>query len=244
MSRDRTPIRPPVCVALDFPTLDEAKRTIDLLADRVRVFKVGLQLFTAAGPAAVEAVHAAGRDVFLDLKVHDIPNTAAGAVRAAADIGVRFLTIHASGGRDMLRAALDATPDGRPHLLVVTVVTSLDDDALHETGVERGISDQVDAMAALAVAEGAPGLVLGASEVARVREAYPELFLLVPGIRPAWAGATDDQKLVGTPGATVADGADLIVLGRAVTAAADSLDALDRVIDEIEQSAQIPRTPS
>jgi orotidine-5'-phosphate decarboxylase len=226
------PIDPPICIALDFSDLDQAKRIIDLLADRVRVFKVGLQLFTAAGPAAVEAVHGAGRDVFLDLKVHDIPNTAAGAVRSAAGLGVRFLTIHGAGGRDMVRAAVAATEGGRPQLLCVSVITSLDEDGLAATGVTRGITAQTAAMASLATDEGLPGLTLPAGEVARMRAAHPELFLLVPGMRPAWAGA-DDQKQMGTPAEAVADGANLIVLGRAVTASDDPAHATDRVLDEI-----------
>lgn len=230
----RRPIDPPICIALDTSDLDDAKRTIDALADRIAVFKVGLQLFTAAGPAAVEAVHARGREVFLDLKVHDIPNTAAGAVRSAFGLGVRFLTIHGSGGREMVRAAVGATEGGRPELLVVSVITSLDEAALQETGVRRTLSDQVDAMAELAVQEHAPGVVLAAGEVARVRAAHPDLFLLVPGMRPAWA-ATGDQKRTGTPAAAIAHGADLIVLGRAVTAADDPVGATDRVLDELAQ---------
>ena len=228
----REKIDPPVCVALDRPNLDEAKRLVDALADKVQVFKVGLQLFCAVGPAAVEAVHARGRDVFLDLKVHDIPNTAAGAVRSAASLGVRFLTIHSSGGRAMVRSAVEATSGGQPQLLVVSVLTSLDDAALTEIGFGRGVSDQVDAMAAMATAEGAPGVVLAASEVARVRATHPDLFLLVPGMRPAWSGA-DDQARTGTPAAAVADGADLLVLGRAVTADPDPAAAMDRVLTEL-----------
>ena len=230
----REPIDPPICIALDTSDLDDAKRTIDALADRIRVFKVGLQLFTAAGPAAVDAVHARGRDVFLDLKVHDIPNTAAGAVRSAVGLGVRFLTIHGSGGRDMVRAAVGETEGGLPRLLVVSVITSLDERALRETGVGRTLSEQVDAVAELAVQEAAPGLVLAAGEVARVRAKHPDLFLLVPGMRPAWAAA-GDQRRTGTPAAAIADGADLIVLGRAVTAADDPVDATDRVLAELAQ---------
>jgi orotidine-5'-phosphate decarboxylase len=233
----REPIDPPVAIALDYADLDAAKRTIDLLAERVRIFKVGFQLFTAAGPAAVEAVHAAGRQVFLDLKVLDIPNTAAGAVRSAAGLGVRFLTVHGSGGEDMLRAAVEATDERGPSLLVVSVVTSLDDASLRATGVERGVAAQVDAMAELAVRTGAPGLVLGSAEVARVRAAHPDLFLLVPGMRPAWA-SPGDQRRTGTPAQAVADGADLIVVGRAVTAADDPGDAMDRVLDELGQGVR------
>jgi orotidine-5'-phosphate decarboxylase len=214
---------------------------IDALADKVQVFKVGFQLFVSAGPAAVHAVHERGRDVFLDLKVNDIPNTAAGAVRSAAALGVRFLTIHSSGGSAMVRAAVDATDDGEPLLLVVSVLTSLDAEELKSLGIERSPSEQVDAMAALAVAEGAPGLVLAAPEVARVRAAHPDLFLLVPGMRPAWATPSEtgsDQKRVGTPAATLADGADLLVLGRAVTADPDPAEAMDRVLDEIATGAK------
>jgi orotidine-5'-phosphate decarboxylase len=229
----REDITPPIAVALDYGSLDDAKRTIDALADLVRVFKVGFELFTAAGPAAVHAVRERGCDVFLDLKVGDIPNTAAGAVRSAAGIGARFLTIHSSGGAEMLRAAVGATVNGAPKLLVVSVLTSLDEPALRQTGVERPLSAQVDAMASLAVSAGAPGLVLGATEVARVRAAYPDLFLLVPGMRPAWAQA-DDQKRTGTPAQAVADGADLLVLGRAVTGAPDPADAVKRVLEELD----------
>jgi orotidine-5'-phosphate decarboxylase len=233
VNRKESAIHPPVAIALDFATLDDAKRTIDLLAGRVQIFKVGLQLFTAAGPAAVDAVHAAGREVFLDLKAHDIPNTVAGCVRSAAGLGVRFLTIHGAGGRAMVRAAVEATVDAIPQLLVVSVLTSLDEQSMQATGIGRGLSEQVDAMAALAVDEGAPGLVCGSAEIARIRAAHPDLFLLVPGMRPAWATA-GDQKRTGTPAQAVADGADLIVLGRAVTAADDPGDAMDRVLDELQ----------
>jgi orotidine-5'-phosphate decarboxylase len=236
----RARIDPPVCIALDVDELDDARRIVDLLADRVRVFKVGLQLFTSVGPAAIGLVHSSGRDVFLDLKVNDIPNTAVGAVRAAARHGVRFLTIHSSGGREMLRAAVEAAGDDGPRLLVVSALTSLDDDALHEIGIAKTASEHVAAMAELAVGAGAPGLVLGAAEVARTHAAYADLFLLVPGMRPAWA-ATGDQRRTGTPAQAVADGADLIVLGRAVTASDDPADALTRVLDEIDEGVSANR---
>lgn len=228
-------VDPPVCIALDVSTVDEAKRLVDGLSELVPVFKVGFQLFTAVGPAAVDIVHAAGREVFLDLKIGDIPQTAIGAVKSAGGLGVRFLTIHSTGGREMVKAAVEAA-EGKTNILVVTALTSLNDESLHEIGVGRTISEQVDAMAALAVEEGAPGIVLGASEVTRVRSAHQDLFLLVPGIRPAGADL-GDQKRVGTPGAVVGDGADLIVLGRAVTQAPDPARALRAVLAEIEQAA-------
>jgi orotidine-5'-phosphate decarboxylase len=223
---------PPITVALDVPSLDEAKRTLDAIGDKLTIFKVGLQLFTAAGPAAVHEVTSRGFDVFLDLKAHDIPNTVAGCVASAAGTGARLMTIHGAGGRAMISAALDATVGGRPELLVVSVLTSLDQGDLTEFGVGRSVSDQVDAVAAIAAKEGAPGLVLGSSEVARVRANYPELFLLVPGMRPAWA-SKGDQKRTGTPKQAIADGADLIVLGRAVTQADDPGEAVDRVLEEL-----------
>jgi orotidine-5'-phosphate decarboxylase len=223
---------PPITVALDYSSLDDAKRTLDALGDKLRIYKIGLELFTAAGPAAVREVTSRGFDVFLDLKAHDIPNTVAGAVRSAAGVGARLMTVHGAGGRAMLSAALDATQDGRPELLVVSVLTSLDAGDLREFGVSRSISEQVDAVAAVAEKEGAPGLVLAASEVARVRAKHPDLFLLVPGMRPAWASA-QDQKRPGTPKQAIADGADLIVLGRAVTQADDPADAIDRVLEEL-----------
>jgi orotidine-5'-phosphate decarboxylase len=213
--------------------LDEAKRLIDALADKVRVFKIGFELFTAVGPAAVHEVTSRGCDVFLDLKVHDIPNTAAGGVRTASSLGVRFLTIHGAGGRAMVSAAVEASREcGGPDLLVVSVLTSLDEDALREIGVDRSPAEQVDAMAALAASEKAYGLVLAPPEVARVRAAHPDLFLLVPGIRPA-GSAGDDQKRTGTPAQALADGADLLVLGRAITSADDPAAALDKVLQEL-----------
>ena len=225
-------IDPPVCIALDKPDLDSAIALVDALHERVPVFKVGLQLFTAVGPAAVEAVLSRGRDVFLDLKLSDIPNTVAGATRSASALGARFLTVHGNAGRASVRAAVEAAGDTGPRILVLSVLTSLSDTDVADIGVPRSASDQVDLMAALAVAERAPGLVLGATEVARVRAAHPDLFLLVPGIRTA-DSAIGDQRRVGTARDVVADGADLIVLGRAVTAADDPSRALDGILDEI-----------
>jgi orotidine-5'-phosphate decarboxylase len=229
----RSTFDPPITVALDVSSLDEAKRILDAIGRKLAIYKIGLQLFTAAGPAAVREVTSRGFDVFLDLKAHDIPNTVAGAVSSAAGIGARLMTIHGAGGRASIAAALDATVDGRPELLVVSVLTSLDQGDLTEFGVGRTISEQVDAVAELAAKEGAPGLVLGASEVPRVRANHPDLFLLVPGMRPGWS-STDDQKRTGTPKQAVADGADLIVLGRAITKADDPAAAVDRVLEEIQ----------
>lgn len=227
---------PPICVALDRPDLASATDLVSELSPLVGWFKVGLQLYTAAGPAAVEMVKSAGGSVFLDLKVSDIPNTAAGAVRAAGSLGADLLTIHGSGGFEMVRASVEAANETSGlKILVVSVLTSLDRAALGRIGVERTVEQQVDAMAELAADAGAPGLVLAASEVGRVRAGHPDLFLLVPGIRPAWASG-DDQKRVGTPAAAIEAGADLLVLGRAVTAAQGAggpAEAMSKVLDEV-----------
>jgi orotidine-5'-phosphate decarboxylase len=224
---------PPICIALDSPDLEVAERLVDSLAGVVGVFKVGLELFTAQGPRAVEAVRARGADVFLDLKLNDIPKQVAGSVRAAAGLGATYLTVHGNAGLPTVRAAVEAAADGRPQILVVSVLTSLDDDDVHQTGIARGVSAQVDAIATMAEAERAPGITLGAAEVERVRTAHPDLFLLVPGIRPAGSGV-GDQKRVGTPQDAIRAGADLIVIGRAVTQAADPVEATKRIIEEID----------
>jgi orotidine-5'-phosphate decarboxylase len=231
----RPQVEPPVCIALDVGDLAAAEAIVDKLGGLVPVFKVGLELFTAAGPRAVEAVLSRRAEVFLDLKVNDIPQQAAGAVRAAADIGVSYLTVHSNAGRATVRAATDASQEDGPKILVVSVLTSLDDEGLREVGVERPTGDQVAAMARLASDEGAPGLVLGAGEVESVRRTHPGLFLVTPGIRPAAADVAD-QRRVGTPGAAVAAGADMLVVGRPVTGATDPAGALEAILREIAEA--------
>lgn len=230
---------PPVCVALDVGDLPSALRTVDALVDAVSVFKVGLELFAAEGPGAVRAIRQRGPDVFLDLKINDIPNQAAGAVRSAVACGVTYITAHSGGGRAMLEAAVDAGR-GAIAILVVSVLTSLDDGDLQELGVGRPASEQVSAMARLAADVGAPGLVLSAREVAAVRAQHPELFLVTPGIRPATA-QVDDQRRTGTPAAAIADGADMLVVGRPVTAASDPRAALDAIVEECRTGREAQR---
>jgi orotidine-5'-phosphate decarboxylase len=238
MSVTNERIDPPVCIALDTADLDVARRLLDALKGLVPVFKVGLELFCAHGPVAVHEVLDRGADVFLDMKINDIPKQSAGAVRAAQRMSVTYLTVHANAGRATVRACVDAAGERGPKLLVVSVLTSLDDSELAELGVAGGTSAQVDAMARLATEEGAPGLVLAAGEVARVRQAHPGLFLLTPGIRPAGT-ALGDQRRVGTPATAVADGADLLVLGRAVTQAPDPVEATKKILEEID-AARVP----
>jgi orotidine-5'-phosphate decarboxylase len=229
------PIEPPICVALDTPDLAAATALVDALAGSVKIFKVGLTLYTAHGPKAVQMVHDRGAQVFLDLKLSDIPRQVAGAVKAASRLGVAFLTIHSNAGRATVRAAVDATSDDGPKLLVVSVLTSLNDADISELGIARAMSDQVDAMAQLAVSEGAPGVVLSSRECKRVRSVHPGLFLLVPGIRRE-GSAEGDQKRIGTPGAVIRDGADLLVVGRDVTTAPDPVRVVDVIVGEIEEA--------
>ncbi len=231
----RNRIEPPVCVALDVRDGAKATAIVDRLRGSVPIFKVGLELFTAQGPRIVEDVRARDVEVFLDLKVNDIPHQVQGAVRAAQDMGVAYLTVHANAGRATVDAAVEAAA-GAPNILVVSVLTSLDELELHEIGVERALSTQVLAMADLAVRSGAPGLVLSPKEVAGVRAAHDNLFLVTPGIRPDSADV-GDQKRIGTPFAAVAAGSDLLVIGRPVTAAPDPAAALQAILDEIADAS-------
>ena len=228
----RQRVEPPAAVALDVPDIAHALRLLDATAGLVPVYKVGLELFTAEGPAAVREVQERGADVFLDLKANDIPKTVAGCVRSAARIGAKFLTVHSGAGRAAIRAAVDEAGDALT-ILVVSVLTSLGDDELAELGVGRSAPDQVDAMARLAVEEGAGGLVLAAGEVARVRAEHPELFLVTPGIRPASLNG-DDQRRTGTPAAAIAAGSDMLVLARAACDVADPRAALEDILLQIE----------
>jgi orotidine-5'-phosphate decarboxylase len=209
--------------ALDTPDLARAEALAAALAPRCGALTVGLDLFGAAGPEAVRRI-AARAPVFLDLKLHDIPNTVAGAVRALLPLRPAMLTLHAAGGAAMVaaaREAAEAAGAARPILLAVTVLTSLDAAALSETGVAGGPVQQVLRLARLAMAAGADGLVCSPQEVAKIRDALGEApLLVVPGVRPA-GSAAGDQARTATPAEAVAAGADWIVLGRPITGAAD-----------------------
>jgi orotidine-5'-phosphate decarboxylase len=228
-------------IALDVATADDALGLARALGDSCRFYKVGSELFTAAGPSIVHALRdELGADVFLDLKLHDIPTTVAGAVRSAAGLGARLLTVHASGGLEMLRAAQDAAQGAAARgsacdLLGVTVLTSLDASSLgaawgrREVEVER----EVFRLAGDAVAAGLHGIVCSGAEAAPVRAVYGDrLALLVPGIRLA-GGSAHDQRRVITPAAAQRAGARYLILGRAVTAAADPRRAMQTVLTEL-----------
>ncbi len=214
MERDRAPL----AVALDTADADTAVRWAAAVAPYVQVLKVGLELFCAAGPDVVERVRH-DREVFLDLKLHDIPNTVAGAARAAARLRPRFLTVHASGGAAMVAAAVQAAPDVT--VTAITVLTSLSDADLAAVGLAGPSLDAVRRLAVLAVGAGAAALVCSPQEVAAVRaEVGPDIVLVTPGVRPA-GDAAGDQARVATPQQALADGADLLVIGRPVTQSPD-----------------------
>ncbi|HEU4563913.1 MAG TPA: orotidine-5'-phosphate decarboxylase [Gemmatimonadaceae bacterium] len=217
-------------VALDYPSAEPALSLVERLGGACDFYKVGLELFTAAGPRIVLALRELGKEVFLDLKFHDIPNTVAGAARSAARLGARLITVHASGGPEMVKAAVEGA-GSECGVLAVTVLTSLDAGALAAAWGREGVdvSAEVLRLAGIAAGEGAHGIVCSGAEAAAVRERFGErLRLLVPGIRPAGA-ATQDQARVVTPLEAVRAGASYLVLGRAVTGAADPAVALREI---------------
>jgi len=208
----------PIPVALDAPDLATAELWAKAVTPHVQVLKVGLELFCAHGPAVVDLVRG-DADVFLDLKLHDIPNTVAGAARSVAPLGPRFLSVHASGGADMVRAAVEAAPGVT--ITAITVLTSLSEQHLATIGLAGPPLDAVRRLAALAVGAGAGALVCSPQEVAAVRaEVGPGIVLITPGVRPVGA-AVGDQARVATPQQALADGADLLVIGRPITGAPD-----------------------
>jgi orotidine-5'-phosphate decarboxylase len=219
-------------VALDFPTPELALDLVADLAGTISIFKIGLQLYTAAGPEIVRKVAATGAEIFLDLKLHDIPNTVAKAVEAAAALRVRMLTIHLSGGRRMIEAAVAACP---PELLLlgVTVLTSSDETTLRETGVARGVEEQTIELASLGAAAGIGGLIASPHELRALRSRLgSEIKIITPGVRPAGADA-GDQKRFTTPREALADGADYLVIGRPITAHANPPEAVQQIVAEI-----------
>jgi orotidine-5'-phosphate decarboxylase len=221
-------------VALDVPGAAEALALVRRLGDDCRFYKIGSELFTREGPGIVAAVRAEGCEVFLDLKFHDIPNTVREAARAAASLGVRLLTVHASGGAEMLRAAVEGAGP-RCGVLAVTVLTSLDAAALGAAWGREGVAVDAEVLrlAGLAAGAGARGIVCSGREAAQVHSAFgAKLALLVPGIRLA-GGDAHDQARTATPAAAAAAGARYLILGRAVTGASDPVAAMRRVNEEL-----------
>ena len=228
--------REKLIVALDFPSLGPALEMARRLRPQVERFKVGAQLFTAEGPRALERLAALGARLFLDLKFHDIPNTVRGAVAAAAEQpGVELLTVHALGGAEMLRAAVEALTgrDRRPKLLAVTLLTSLSPAALRKMGLPAKPNPLALRLGRLAWRQGVDGLICSAEETRRLRRTLgPRCLLVVPGIRPASA-AEHDQARTATPAAALRAGADLLVVGRPITRAASPEAAAAAILAEI-----------
>ena len=230
-----------IFVALDLTDASEARAFARRLSSQVGGFKLGLEFFAANGPDAVRAIVEMGVNVFLDLKFHDIPNTVAGAVRAASATGASILNVHASGGGAMMRAAANAAAEGadlhnlaKPIVAAVTVLTSMDEDDLVAVGQKTQPHDQVLRLARLTKDSGLDGVVCSPEESADVRAACGNDFVrIVPGIRPSWS-ATNDQKRFTTPKQALADGATHLVIGRPITQADDPLEAVFRIVGELE----------
>ncbi len=231
--------------ALDVDAFEEAERWVGVLHEKVGIFKVGKQLFTRCGPDIVRMIRSRGGDVFLDLKYHDIPNTVAMAGLEAARLGVRIFNVHALGGLEMMKAAATAldrdfprgTP-GRPLLLAVTILTSSSEQTLRDVGIERPVDEMVPRLARLALEAGLDGVVASPREVEAIRKACGRDFLIVtPGVRPADA-SLDDQKRVMTPAEAIIAGADYLVIGRPISAAADPMAAAGKILSEMAQALE------
>jgi orotidine-5'-phosphate decarboxylase len=229
----------PIAVALDAPSLETAARWAGLVTPHVSTVKIGLELYLRYGPEAVASIRGASNvSVFLDLKLNDIPATVAGAARTVARLRPDLLTVHAIGGMGAVRAAVQAAPDTR--IVAVTVLTSLGEHDLDEIGLAGPVSDAVRRLAVLAVEAGARGLVCSPREVAEVRaEVGPDIMLITPGVRPAGSGA-DDQARVSTPEEALQAGADLLVIGRPITGAADPGAAAAAIGASLRKAAVAP----
>jgi orotidine-5'-phosphate decarboxylase len=225
------PARERVIIALDVPDLAGLNAFLERLEGQPVFYKVGLELFLAEGARALEAVRARGGRLFLDLKLHDIPETVARAVGSVAHFGAELLTVHTSGGQEMMKRAVEAA-GARTRILGVTVLTSLAESDLAADGIAGPVADAVVRRARVAAAAGVPGLVCSPHEVAQVKAASG-LFTVVPGVRPAGA-ALGDQKRVATPASTIAAGADYLVIGRPIRDAASPAQAFAEVVREVE----------
>jgi orotidine-5'-phosphate decarboxylase len=235
LNRDR------LIVALDVPSATQARQVIQSIGESANTYKIGKQLFTAEGPQIVRDLVASGRKVFLDLKFHDIPNTVAAAVRQAAELQVSMLTVHASGGSKMLKAAAEAAAqsEAKPLVLAVTVLTSLSDSDLSEIGVAGNVATQVLRLGALARNAGCGGLVASAREARELRQELGDDFAIVtPGVRPAGA-AVGDQARVLTPKEAITAGATFLVVGRPILEATDPSQAAQNIVREIDEALSV-----
>lgn len=227
----------PLIVALDYPEMNKALEMADLLDPQECRVKVGKELFTRSGPKILESLHAKGFDVFLDLKFHDIPNTTANAVSIAADLGVWMVNVHASGGRKMMEACANKLSHYKspPLLIGVTVLTSMDEQDLHDIGVTCSPLEHVNNLSCLAKSSGLDGVVCSAQEVSSLKGSLGGEFQLVtPGIRPNFAERGDQQRIM-TPSEALLAGSDYLVIGRPITQSSDPAEALRKVIHEISE---------
>jgi orotidine-5'-phosphate decarboxylase len=233
------PIKDKLIIALDVETPSKALDLVKELRSVAGMFKVGSQLFTAAGPQIVRDIIALDSRVFLDLKFHDIPHQVAGAARSAAELGVSLFTIHASGGSEMMRRAVDAVAEvgNETAVLAISVLTSIDANILAQIGVNSTPSESVLRLVKVAEASGVDGVVSSAQEIKTIRDAIPNRnFLIVtPGIRPT-QNESGDQKRIATPAAAISAGASYIVVGRPITSAADPLAAAQQIVTEMQQA--------
>jgi orotidine-5'-phosphate decarboxylase len=245
VSNDKSSPRNPIVVALDVDTAAQARSLVERLRGAAGMFKVGKQLFTAAGPDVVQKIISMGEKVFLDLKYHDIPNTVAKAGIEAARLGVSIFNVHALGGSIMMRSVADSVTETaerekipRPLILGVTVLTSHTQDSLNEVGIERRLEEEVVHLARLCETSGLDGVVASPQEIVPIRTAIgnPGFVILTPGVRPAGA-AHGDQSRVMTPGEAVRAGADYLVIGRPITAAEDPVRAAQNILEEIDPAA-------
>ncbi|RFT16656.1 MAG: Orotidine 5'-phosphate decarboxylase [Candidatus Saccharicenans subterraneus] len=244
MRNDELNMARKIIIALDVKNREEAWAVLESLPE-ARLFKVGLELYTAEGPAMIDLVKSFGKEVFLDLKLHDIPNTVAGAVKSAVRHGVAMLTLHTSGGREMMKKAVEAARETAakenkplPLILGVTVLTSLKDSDLQEIGFSSDARNQVLRLARLAVEAGIEGIVCSPQELEPLRaELGSRVRIITPGIRPAWAEA-QDQKRIMTPGEAIKKGADFLVIGRPITQAPVPREAFSRVLEELQAAVE------
>jgi orotidine-5'-phosphate decarboxylase len=222
-----------IIVALDAATKAQALALVEQLRDKISFFKIGLQLYTAEGPETVRAVLATGAKLFLDLKLHDIPNTVAKAVESAANLSVQMLTIHLSGGSEMIRDAVAARKDTMS-ILGVTVLTSADASTLREVGISEKVDEQVLRLARLGIENGVDGLVCSPHEIKALRAEFGDkIKIVVPGIRPSWS-EPGDQKRFMTPREAIDAGADYLVIGRPITAHKNPREAVGRILREFQ----------
>jgi orotidine-5'-phosphate decarboxylase len=224
----------PIFVAIDTPDLNGAKQIAEAVRDHAGGLKLGLEFFAANGPEGIRQMGALGLPIFLDLKLHDIPNTVAKAVEALAPLRPAILTVHAAGGREMLRAAKAACP-AETKVVAVTLLTSLDTGDLDDLGIRRSPADQVTHFAWIARDSGVDGIVCSGAEVRQAKTAWPEGFFVVPGIRPAGADVADQKRVV-TPSVALQDGASILVIGRPITGAADPKQAIMDIGNGLDQA--------